>query len=806
MLPRLPCLSLVIISLRLVLVPTGVMAAPATDFQRDVLPVLQSRCVRCHGSEEQNSDIRLDNLSTDLINDRRAAENWNAVLNTINRGEMPPEDEPQLTVEERRTLTSWLTAQVDAAIEAQRKAGGSVVLRRLNRVEYQNTMTDLLGLDMDYVRDLPPDSASPDGFTNNGQSLQMSALQLEYYLDAARRALERVIVSGPAPRVYEYTFTESNVKGWLGEVERSNQLGRRQSFLGTMIDDYPEEGEFRIRVTLTADVKSDKGFPLLEVSVGYRPDTKILFRPVETVEITSGNEQTFEFRGRLENHPLPVRGQGKFPGLVVRLRNAYDDGSPLPRAEKGKKDKKRGAVYPVEPELPTLQIKSVDFAAPVFDQWPPALHRRILFASELRESDEPGYVKAVLQRFMPRAFRRPVTDAEVARMTDFFASIRPEFPTFEDAIRETLAMVLIQPDFLYLVETGNADEDDRSITDSELATRLSYFLTGTMPDETLREAAAIDALRQTDTLTRQVDRLLDDPRSRRFIDQFTSQWLHLDVVDSVAISRDYYPGFDDSLKNDMRSETQRFFGHLLHEDLSAINLLSSDFSMLNERLARHYEVEGVHGREFRPVKLPPEQHRGGLLGHASILLSGSTGEDSHAVRRAVWIRDRLLDDPPATPPPNVPGLDKADPQFLKLSIREQLVIHRGTEACASCHRGIDPWGIALENFDAIGRWRTEIRRQNGRNFETLPVNAADTLPNGHELDGVDSLREYLLTKRKNDFVRSLVSRLLTYALGRRLELADQAVVEELSHEFAENGYRLRPLIHAIVASEPFQTK
>lgn len=799
---RLPSLALPLLGL---LATSCVEAAePAPDFQRDVLPVLKARCIRCHGPEEQNSDIRLDNLSTDLINNRRAAENWNAVLNTINRGEMPPEDETQLTVEERRTLTSWLTTQVEAAIEAQRKTGGRVVLRRLNRIEYQNTMTDLLGLDMDYVRDLPPDSASPDGFTNNGQSLQMSSLQLEYYLDAARRALERIIVSGPAPRVHEYAFTESNVKGWLRDVERSNQLGRRQSFLGTMIDDYPEEGEFRTRVTLTADLKPDKGFPLLEVSVGYRPDTKILFRPVETVEVTSGEEQTFEFRGRLENHPLPVRGQGKFPGLVVRLRNTYDDGSPLPRADKNVKDKKRGTVYEAEPELPSLQIKSVDFAAPVFDQWPPALHRRILFESELRETDEKAYVNAVLQRFMPRAFRRPVTESEVERLADFFASIRPEFPTFEEAIRETLAMVLIQPDFLYLVERDS--KDDRSITDSALASRLSYFFWSTMPDDHLRQLASKGSLSNPGFLKNEVDRLMADDRSQQFIEHFTSQWLHLDVVDSVAISRDYYPGFDDTLKDDMRAETQQFFGHLLSEDLSAINLLSSDFSLLNERLARHYGIAGVYGQKFRPVTLPAEQHRGGLLGHASILLSGSTGEDSHAVRRAVWIRDRLLDDPPASPPPNVPGLDQADAKFLKLSIREQLVIHRGTDACANCHRGIDPWGIALENFDAVGRWRDEVRRKNGRNFETLPVNATDTLPNGLELSGVDSLREYLLTERRDDFVHSLVSRLLTYALGRRLELADQAIVKELSRDFAENDYRLRSLIHAIVASEPFQTK
>lgn len=790
-----------------VLVLSHTLAADATavpDFRRDVLPVLQSHCVKCHGPQEQNSNIRLDTLSTDLINNRRAAENWHEVLNVLNRGEMPPEDEPQLSATQRQTLTTWLTTAIEKAVEAQRQTGGQVVMRRLNRVEYQNTMTDLLGLDMDYVRDLPPDSASADGFTNNGQSLQMSALQLEYYLDAARRALDRIIVTGPAPRVYEYDFTESNVKGWMQNVERSNRLGRQQAFLATMIDDYPEEGEFHIRVALTADLKPNKGFPLLEVSVGYRPDTKVLFRPVQTVEITSAEEQTFEFRGRLENHPLPVRGQGKFPGLVVRLRNTYDDGSPLPKVQKNPKDRKRGDIYPVEPELPSLQITSVAFAAPVFEQWPPSLHRRILFDSELRQTNEPAYVKEVLRRFMPRAFRRSVTDAEVDSMAAFFESIRPEFPTFEDAIRETLAMVLIQPDFLYLVETGN--EQNRSITDANVASRLSYFLWSTMPDSQLLALAAEGSLRKPNVLSAEVDRLLNDTRSQRFSEQFTNQWLRLGVLDSVAVSKDYYPRFDDRLKDDMRAETQHFFGHLLYEDLSAMNLLSSDFSLLNERLARHYGIKGIYGRRFRPVKLPSEQHRGGLLGHASILLSNSTGEDSHAVRRAVWIRDRLLHDPPAAPPPNVPGLDQADPEFLKLSIREQLEVHRGTDACASCHRGIDPWGIALENFDAIGLWRDEIRRKNGRKFDTLPVVASDNLPDGHELTGADSLRNYLLTERRDDFVRSLVARLLTYALGRRLELSDQAVLEELSQNFAENDYRLPSLIHAIVASAPFQTK
>lgn len=774
------------------------------DFKRDVLPVLKSHCVRCHGPKKQESRIRLDTLSTDLVKDRAAAEFWHEVLNVLNAGEMPPEDEKQLTAEQRKTLTRWVSGTIEIAVEAQRDTSGRVVLRRLNRVEYQNTMFDLLGLDMDYARDLPPDAISASGFRNEGRSLRMSALQLEYYLDAARRALDKVIVTGPAPKVFHHEFKESNVKGWLGKVDRHNRLGRQQQFLATMPKDYPEEGEFLVKVQLTAELKPDRGFPILEVAVGYRPDTKILFREAGIVEIKSPDEQVLEFRGRLENHPLPVRGQGKFPGLVVRCRNLYDDGSPLPKAS-NQKDKKRGTVFPDEPNLPSITIQSVEFDGPVFAQWPPALHRRILFGLEKREADEAAYVAEILQPFMKRAFRHSVEPAEVERMVGFFKTIRPEFPSFEEAIRETLAMVLIRPDFLYLMEP--AGEKKRPIGDWETASRLSYFLWSTMPDEQLMSLAEQGGLSDSKKLATQIDRMLKDPRAARFTDQFTEQWLHLDVVDSVAVSRDYYPGFKDELKTEMRRETQSFFAELLRNDLSALNLLSADFAMLNEPLAKHYGIEGVYGLEFRRVALKPEQHRGGLLGQASILLAGSTGEDSHAVRRAVWIRDRLLNDPPAPPPPDVPNLDEANPNFLKLPIREQLKIHREKEACASCHRDIDPWGIALENFDAVGLWRDEVRRKaGGRKFETQPVEATALFPGGLEIHSVEDLKKHLATDRKNEFARSLVTRLLTYSLGRRLELSDQAAVDDLTKGFAASGFQLRSLIHSIVASEPFRTK
>lgn len=772
------------------------------DFRRDVLPILNNYCVRCHGPKTQEARIRLDDLSTDFLNDRAAAEVWHEVRNALNAGEMPPEVEKQPTPRQREAIARWISAEIDKAVDAQRDTSGRVVLRRLNRVEYQNTMTDLLNLEMNYVRDLPPDGLSAEGFKNDGGSLQMSAVRLEYYLDAARRALDRVIVSGPEPRVYDYEFTESYTGNWLGKTEKSNTLGRQQEFLGKMAKEYPEAGDFLVRVKLTAKLKPDTGFPLLEVGVGYRPDTKILFREFPLVEITSNQEQTFAFRGRLEDFPLPVRGQGKYPGLVVRVRNRYDDGSPLPKGQKG--DKKRGMIYPHEDTIPELIIQTVAFHGPVFTQWPPERHRRILFDSPLRDSNEKEYVAEVLKRFMQRAYRRPVEPAEVVRMVEFYESIRPEFPTFEESIRETLAMVLIRPDFLYLFEQPS--DTKREINDWELASRLSYFLWSTMPDDKLIELAAQGKLRDLNVLNEQVARMLRDPRSSRFVEQFTEQWLHLNVVDSVAVSRDFHPKFDDELKADMRGETHALFAELIRQNMSALNMLDSDFTMLNEPLAKHYGIENVYGREFRRVNLKPNQHRGGLLGHASILLSNSTGSDSHAVRRAVWIRDRLLNDPPASPPPDVPTLDEVDPNFLKLPIREQLEIHRGTESCASCHKNIDPWGVALENFDAVGLWRDEIRRKNGRKFENVPVDAKDVLPGGIELDGVDSLRLHLVNERKTQFARSLVARLLTYAVGRRLELSDQPAIDELTEKFAANDYRLRQLVQSIVASELFHTK
>lgn len=793
---RLPNSTFVLCFL-LLLTSTALAVKPNSNrrFKSTVLPILENKCFVCHGPDVQEADIRLDNLSTDFLTDRAAATAWHEAMHVLNKGEMPPKDADPLTAKERSVLVGWIRGEIDRVKAELKSTGGQVVLRRLNRSEYQNTMRDLFDLEMDYARDLPPEGASPDGFKNNGQSLQMTSIQLEYYLDAARRALDRVIETKEAPEVFEHSFDKSNVGDKWFNYEVSNYLGRWQGFYGKMVDKYPEEGDYLVTVTARADIPEGRGAPLMEVSVGYRPDTEQIWKVTKTIEITESESTTYEFTGRVENHPLPVRGQGKFPGLVVRVLNQYDDQAPKPKEVELERDGKKKKGFPAEDGYPVIHIEKVTFKGPVFEQWPPRRHREILFESELRETNEQAYVAEVMRRFLQRAFRRPATDEEVARFVSFYNGIRPEFPSFEEAMKETLAMALISPPFLYLLEP--AQDKKRDLTDWELASRLSYFLWSTMPDEELFDLADQGQLSKPSVLNAQIERMLRDDRGWRFFQQFTDQWLKLENTAQIAIDTGTYKGFDVSLKIEMLQETRYFLKHLVLNDLSALNMLDADFTMLNEPLARHYGVEGVHGQAFRQVALT-EETRGGLLGQSSILMLGSTGKDSHPIRRAVWLRDRLLNDPPAPPPPDVPDLDETNPNFAKLTIREQLEVHRDKESCASCHRGIDPWGIALENFDAIGKFRTEAHNK--------PIVSSDTLPNGTELDGVVSLKNYLVEHRSEDFARALVSRLTVYALGRNLELSDEDLIDDLTNSFANNDYQIMHLIQELVASDAFRVK
>lgn len=786
----------------LILAAGGVLAADS--FEQEVRPVLERRCVMCHGEAMAQASVRLDTLSTDLIEDRRAGETWHDVLNVLNRGEMPPKGVPGLTTEERAAVVDWLTAELAKASKARRANGGQVVMRRLNRVEYQNTMRDLLGLDVDYVRNLPPDEMSRDGFLNNGQALRISAMQLEYYLRAARSGLGRAIVEGPAPPVFAHS-AEETVHDKVNNILWSNRLGRNGTFVAR-IPEFPDEGEFLMRIRARAVLPSaDSPYPRMHVALGYRADTQTPQREVAVVDVRSEEAQVFEFRGRIEEFPLQSRTQSKYPGLLVWAQNVYSDGRPTPPGREIKEEidgkvKKRWE-WEEDPSFPSIIVESIEFQAPVYLQWPPQHHRALIPQTPASADLEPGAARAALEGFLPRAYRRPVTASDLETSMRFFERVRPTVGSFEEAMRDVLAMALISPDFLYRVEVD--DEDHGRLDDHELASRLSYFLWSTMPDERLRRLADEGRLSDPEVLAQETTRLLDDPRAWAFIRQFSDQWLDLGGVDRVAVNPNYYPDFDPALKAEMRRETQHFFAEILRRDLSALQLLRADFAMLNQPLAAHYGIDGPRGGEFERVALRPGDRPGGLLGQGSILLANSTGEDSHPIERGVWVRKALLNDPPAPPPPAVPNLDGSEDSAL-LPLKRQLEMHRDNAACAHCHQGIDPWGIALEELDAVGLLRDEIFRQAGDREARHPVDAAATLPDGSEVDGVRELIDYLHTNKDHEFARAVTSKLLTYALGRSLEFSDDETVDSLTERFRADGYRLRGLITMMVAGEEFR--
>ena len=775
-------------------------------FSEQVRSILQAKCIRCHGPQKQNAEVRLDNISTDLVKDSLGTDTWHDALNAINKGEMPPEDEAPLTAEERKTVTGWIAGELDRFTRSRRSTDGQVVMRRLNRFEYQNTMTDLLGLELDYAENLPPAPLSEDGFQNNGTALRMSALQLEYYLKAAREGLRRSIVEGPVPSVFEHSANETVAD--KGKGNWTNRLGRTGQFVAR-IPEFPDEGKFILRVIARAELPEAAAWPVMQIKLGFRADVSSPARVVGTIDISNTQATEFVFQGRFEEFPIQSRSQSKYPGMLIWIENIYSDGTaaspPEQVVEKLPNGRKRKtAVWKEDPDFPKIIVESVRFNAPVFESWPPQHHTRIIPRLPVSAEDERAAALKSLRTFLPRAFRRSAVERDMRTFLDFFDVVRPTSDSFESAMREVLAMALVSPDFLYITEPNS---DEVPLSDFELASRLSYFLWSTMPDKQLFKLAKAGELHTRKQLTREVTRMLDDQRSEAFAEQFADQWLDLKGIDRVAVNPEFYPDFDNALKSQFRQETQAFFGEVLRSNENALAFLDSDFGMLNESLARHYGIAGPKGSTFERVTLPAENHRGGLLGHGSVLLANSTGEDSHPIKRAVWIRERLLDDPPAPPPPDVPDLNQELPELAALPLKKQLELHLENEACAGCHRGIDPWGVALERYNAVGLQRDHIRRRSSERkgqFVEHPVDTATQLPNGQHIDGLGELKAYLVNHKSQEFARTLVVKLLTYALGRTLEFSDDEIIDDLTLRFVKSDYRLKTLIRDIVCSELFR--
>jgi len=800
-------------------------------FAEEVRPLLEQYCSGCHGAKKQNVDIRFDRLDPNMATGSDG-ETWHDALNELNQGDMPPEEAAQPTSAERAVLVQWVTTELQRATEARRSTGGRIVMRRLTRYEYANTMRDLLGFEDDFAENLPPEPASPDGFKNNGMVLGISPLQVEFYLETARKALEKAIVVGPRPEAVRFEKSAIGGEGYGQGTEKQLPSAGMMMFPPP-----PLEGPFRVQVTASAEPVHGIDPPVLGVLLGYRnsPNNFIIkFLGEALLTSTEKSPQTFELYGRIENFPhadpnTPVK-ERRNPGLRIGFSNAYYAKYPAgillekpPKDADVPKGKRTAAerlardaeknTQPGEEGMPRIKIHSVVYEAPYYETWPPRHHTNILFSSPLRENDERAYARAVLQKFMERAYRRPVAEAEVDGLMQVYDAYRPQADSLELAMREVLPEVLVAPEFLFLLEPTD-DAKRTPLTDHELATRLSYLLWSTMPDDALLAAADEGRIADDAFLEQTVRRMLADDRAWNFIANFTDQWLKLDELNRIAINPDYYPEFESRLKEDMRLETQHFFAEILRRDLSALNLLDSDFAMLNRAMAEHYGIAGPQSNRFQRVAVVPEDHRGGLLGQASILLRNSNGEDSHPIYRGVWIKDRLLGDPPASPPPDVPELRKDDPELSKLSLKQQLEHHRQRESCNSCHKSIDPWGVPLEHFDAIGQWRTERRilapRKNGPGHRLtvsdVPIDDSAELTDGTAIRGFEDLKAHLLQQERDRFVRAFVRRMLTYSLGRNLELIDQPAIDDLVEEFVDSDYQIDELLVAITKSHVFRTK
>ncbi len=593
----------------------------------------------------------------------------------------------------------------------------------------------------------------------------------------------------------------------------------------------PRTGRYRISFVAGGESDIEGNPPRIQVWFGFQSTMSLLVREMiaeVTIDAPLDKPKEYVVYGFLEDCPLPrdadaasaevnkaKKATGKKP--MVYLMHAYDV-----EQTKSQANAKAGAAKkaPMKPDVTpehkhTILLQSFDFQAPYFDSWPPKSRTAVLGASA-DVANPAARARETLTEFTSRAWRRPVTSQDIDPLVKLFETLYKDGRDYDTAMRETLATTLLSPKFLYIVEPiGDAR---RNLTAHELASRLSYFLWCSLPDAELRKLADSGELLKDAVLAGQVRRMLADPKARRFVKNFTEQWLEADQIDRVAVNPEYYPNFKDELKKSLRKEPTELFWHILTNQRNAMEFLSSDYVLVNQALAAHYGLKGVIGSEFRPVKVRPVDHRGGLLTMGCFMLANSNGAESHPIMRGKWLLKDLMNEPPPMPPPGVPELSQIE-GFAKMSLKRQLEIHRANAACALCHDKLDPWGLALENLDAIGQWRTAAKKieeepvaakakgkEKSPASTTSPIDAAVKLPDGTTVKGVDELKEYCVRVKGADFARSLTRKLFAYGLGRSLEWTDRAEVDKLTKSFADSDFKLQTLITDIVLSQSFRTR
>ena len=788
--------------------------AAAADPLAKVRPMFDEHCYDCHDADAKKGGLDLEALKWKL-DDAETLQQWTKVFDKVARGEMPPKDKKRPKGELSSTFLKSLGGDLhDFTLGAQQR-DGRVVYRRLNRTEYEHTLHDLLGIDT-ALRDLLPEDGTLDGFDNVGSALNLSAVHLERYMQAADLALKEAISTGPRPVTtkirtdYEETWKDWGPIGfsrilWTRSPEgvlaiRSN--GGSPPHGGLLAWRPPVPGaRYRFRIRAKSIIDRDSLY-----SGGAHkaaPDRRVMLKVYVGASHADG-------RNVVDFFEMSPDGFREFT-VETRIQAGQTIFMEPYRSVPEKVDEKAiNKSY-------AAAIESIEIEGPLFDTWPSRGHTLLYGDLPIEKghvvSKQPeADARRLLAAFLPRAFRRPVTEAEVADLVSFMSKEMQKGRAFDEALGGAYKLALCSPRFLFLAEKPGA------LNDHALAARLSYALWSTAPDEELAALAAQNKLHEPATLRAQTERLLASPKAERFTHNFLGSWLNLRDIDFTQPDTKLYPEFEVYLQRSMMRESMAFFDEMLRHDLSVRNVVHSDFAMLNERLAEHYQIAGVKGPDIQKVTLPPDSHRGGFLTQGAVLKVSANGTTTSPVVRGAYVLDRILGTPPDPPPKNVAAIE---PDIRgTTTIREQLDKHRNQTFCAGCHAKLDPPGFALESFDVTGRWRTHYRAiPDSAKDKIVGIPGSDIryyidgpkidpsykLADGREFQDVDGFKQLLLA-HPEQLAHCMTEKLITYLTGARVQFADREVVDAIVERAASNDYGLRTLLHEVVQSQIFTHK
>ncbi len=771
-----------------------------------VRPVLRRYCVGCHNARLRTAGLALDTMDPARVGDHPAA--WEKVVRKLRTGAMPPAGRRRPDAATYEAVAAGLETALDQAAASDPDPGRTTV-HRLNRREYANAVRDLLALEIDATRLLPADNADL-GFDNMADILSVSPALLDRYLFAARR-ISRLAVGDSTMEPTTETHVVPAMRFQDQRMDEDLPFGSRGGI--AIRHNFPLDAEYDVSIRLQRQlydyVRGLQNRQQLEVrldgervalfDIGGAPGTP----PPRTFAGAVLGDRTWEEYTLHADEHLSVRISAKAGPRVLGVSfvqgRSERDGVLQPRAT--------GKVLAIAErwsspsEAPEAAVDQVSIAGPfnATGAGETPSRERLFVCRPAPGAGDEACAREILATVAQRAFRRPVTEADLGTLLAFFAAGR-RTGGFETGVQRALESILVDPEFLFRVERDPVDTRPGTIhpiSDLELASRLSFFLWSSIPDDELLDIAARGELRDTDVLQRQIRRMLADPRAQALVDGFAVQWLALRTLSSVVPTPELFPEWDDNLREAFGRETELFVASQIREDRSVLDLVRADYTFANERLARHYGIPNVYGSRFRRVTFP-DGVRGGLLGHGSILTVTSYPTRTSPVLRGHWLLSHLLGAPPPPPPPDVPALPDRGEGGRPASVRERLEQHRENPVCANCHAPMDPLGFALEHFDAIGKWR-------GTGEGGGPIDASGVFPDGTGFEGLAGLRRVLLS-RQEQFVRTVTEKLATYALGRGLEHYDMPAVRAIIRDAGADDYTWSSLVLGIVESTPFQMR